>query len=73
MNKIKLEITSEGWETTVIINGKEFKEKHIATVFGSEGAEGDFESEEDIPEEVYDALNCFFPFECMQALQNVES
>lgn len=34
MNKIKLEITSEGWETTVIINGKEFKEKHIATVFG---------------------------------------
>lgn len=73
MNKIKLEITSEGWETTVIINGKEFKEKHISTVFGSEGSEGDFESEEDIPEEVYDALNSFFPFECMQALQNVES
>ena len=73
MNKIKLEITSEGWETTVIINDKEFKEKHIATVFGSEIAEGDFESEEDIPEEVYDALNSFFPFECMQALQNVES
>lgn len=73
MNKIKLEITSEGWETTVIINGKEFKEKHIATVFGSKRAERDFESEEDIPEEVYDALNSFFPFACMQALQNVES
>lgn len=73
MNKIKLEITSEGWETTVIINGKEFKEKHIATVFGSERAEGDFKSEENIPEEVYDALNSFFPFVCMQALQNVES
>lgn len=73
MNKIKLEITSEGWEAIVTINDKEFKEKHIATVFGSEGVEGDFESEDDIPEEVYDALNSFFPFECMQALQNVES
>ncbi|PWM24151.1 MAG: hypothetical protein DBX48_08710 [Limosilactobacillus fermentum] len=73
MNKIKIEITPNGWETTVIINGKEFKEKHIATAFGSEGVEGDFESEDDIPEEVYDALNSFFPFECMGALQNVES
>ncbi len=72
MNKIKLEITSEGWETTVIINDKEFKEKHIATVFGSEGAEGDFESEDDIPEEIYDALNSSFPFECMQALYSIE-
>lgn len=72
MNKIKLEITSEGWETTVIINDKEFKEKHIATVFGSEGAEGNFESEDDIPEEIYDALNSSFPFECMQALYSIE-
>lgn len=73
MNKIVIEVTSKGWESTVTINDKEFKEKHIATVFGSEGVEGDFESEEDIPEEVYDALNSFFPYECMQALQEVES
>ncbi len=25
MNKIALEITSEGWEITVIIDGKEYK------------------------------------------------
>ena len=72
MNKIALEITSEGWEITVIIDGKEYKEKHVATAFGSESVEGNFESEDDIPEEVYDALNSTFPFECMQALYSIE-
>lgn len=36
MNKIKIEITPNGWESTVIIDGKEYKEKHVATAFGSE-------------------------------------
>lgn len=73
MNKIVIEVTPKGWESTVTINGKEFKEKHIATATGAKSVEGDFESEDDIPDEVYDALNSSFPFECMQALQEVES
>lgn len=72
MNKIVIEVTSDGWETTVTINGKEYKEKHVATAFGSESVEGNFESEDDIPEEIYDALNSSFPFECMQALYVIE-
>ena len=72
MNKIALEITSEGWEITVIIDGKEYKEKCVATATGAKSIEGDFESEDDIPEEVYDALNSTFPFECMQALYSIE-
>lgn len=72
MNKIKIEITPDGWESTVIIDGKEYKEKHVATAFGSESIEGNFESEDGIPEEVYDALNSSFPFECMQALYSIE-
>ena len=72
MNKIALEITSEGWEITVIIDGKEYKEKYVATATGAKSIEGDFESEDDIPEEVYDALNSNFPFECMQALYSIE-
>lgn len=51
MNKIVIEVTSNGWETTATINGKEYKEKHVATAFGSESVEGNFESEDDIPEE----------------------
>ena len=66
MNKIKIEITPNGWESTVIIDGKEYKEKHVATAFGSESIE------DDIPEEVYDALNSSFPFECMRALYSIE-
>ena len=72
MNKIVIEVTSDGWETTVTINGKEYKEKHVATAFGSESVEGNFEGEDDIPEEIYDALNSSFPFECMQALYAIE-
>ena len=72
MNKIALEITSEGWEITVIIDGKEYKEKYVATSTGAKSIEGDFESEDDIPEEVYDALNSTFSFECMQALYSIE-
>ena len=72
MNKIKIEITPNGWESTVIIDGKEYKDKHVATAFGSESIEGNFESEDDIPEEVYDALNSSFPFECMRALYSIE-
>ena len=29
MNKIVIEVTSNGWETAVTINGKEYKEKMI--------------------------------------------
>lgn len=72
-NKITIEITSKGWTTTANLNGKTFVEKHVATSTGAEGIEGDFESEDDIPEEVYDALNSFFQFDCMLALQVVES
>lgn len=73
MNKISIEITPEDWNTTVIINGKEYKEKHVATTYGFTSVEGNFENEDGIPYEVYDALNSYFPFECMQVLQEVES
>lgn len=72
MNKIAIEITPKGWEITVTINGKEYKETHVVTATGAKGVEGDFESEDNIPGEVCDALNSFFPLECMQALQDIE-
>lgn len=72
MNKIVIEVTSDGWETTATINGKTYKEKHVATVFGAESIKDNFESEDGIPEEVYDALNSTFPFDCMQALYSIE-
>lgn len=51
---------------------RSIKKKHVATAFGSESVEGNFESEDDIPKEIYDALNSSFPFECMQALYSIE-
>ncbi|MFV0587090.1 hypothetical protein [Bacteroides reticulotermitis] len=71
MNKIVIEVTSNGWEISVTINGREYKENHIATEYG-DFIGGNFEEEEDIPEEVFDALNSSFPFECMQALSSIK-
>ncbi|MCU6767361.1 hypothetical protein OCV73_00090 [Barnesiella propionica] len=71
INKIIIEVTPKGWESTVTINGKEFKERHIATSTGAKSVEGDFENEDNIPDEVYDVLNTSFPFECMEALQKI--
>lgn len=72
-DKITIEITSEGWTITVNLTGRTFVSKHVATPFGAQGIEGDFEHEHHMPDNVYDALNSSFPFECMQALQIVES
>lgn len=70
--KITIEITKEGWTTTVNLKGKTFVEKSIATPTGAEGIEGNFEKEDEMPEEVYDALESFFMFDCMSALQSIE-
>lgn len=71
-NKISIEITKDGWTTTVNLAGRTFVEKHIATPTGAQGVEGDFEKDDDIPEEIYEALNSFFQFDCMSALQGIE-
>lgn len=69
MNKIAIEITPEGWRTSITINGKEFEQKYVVTATGARCIDGDFENEDDIPDEIYNALNSSFPFECMQALK----
>lgn len=71
-NKVIIEITSEGWETVVELKGKKFKEKHKKSEHGAQGIEGNFEDEEHIPEVLYDALNGFFQFDVMTALNEID-
>lgn len=72
MNKVTLEITSKEYIVKVNLNGEEFIEKHIKTNHGATGIEGDFESESKIPDNLYDALNNFFAFDVMNALNELE-
>lgn len=68
MKKVTLEITPKGWTTTVQIGNKIMVEKHKKTSTGACGTEGNFEDEKDIPDELYRALDDFFPFDVMTAL-----
>lgn len=76
MNKINIEITADGWRVDVSLNGKTYTERHVSDDFGTaQCEEGDFESEEAIPENLYlyEALNDNFCFNCQQALLEIEN
>lgn len=74
MKKITLEITDQGWTTTVQVDNKTFIEKYVSTHNGvsAKSIEGNMEIEEGLPEGIYDALDNFFPLDCMQSLQELK-
>lgn len=71
-NKITIEITAEGWKTDVMINGKTYTEWHAGECGLATCIEGNFEKDTEIPDNIYDALNSFFYFDCQQALVEFE-
>lgn len=74
MKKITLEITDQGWTTTVQVDNKTFIEKYVSTHNGvsAKSIEGNMEIEEGLPEGIYDVLDNFFPLNCMQSLQELK-
>lgn len=74
MNKVNIEITSEGWRTTVTLNGEEYVEEHKRTSSGAKQvSEFAFEDYDEITDNLYDALNSFFEFDVMRALQKYDN
>lgn len=71
MDKVIIEVTKEGWSTTVKLARKVFVEKHKATSTGSKAVEGNFEKEEEIGEELCDALSGFTQYNIMAALRHI--
>lgn len=51
-NKINIEITQDGWTTDILFNGKKYRERHERIPTGSKCVEGDFESEEELPDDI---------------------
>jgi hypothetical protein len=68
MKKVIIEITKDGWTTILEKDGKKFTERHVKTMHGSKSIEGDFEAEDDIDDELYDALTSFANHDIMSAL-----
>jgi hypothetical protein len=71
MNKVTLEITSEGWKTRIHVNGKTYKDDAVMHHKGRATHFNDIE-EYPISGELYDALNSFFAFDVAQALISYE-
>jgi hypothetical protein len=69
MKKVTIEITAEGWKTTVELDGKTYVENHVLTNSGSKG-DSVFEEEPKISEELYDALQSSGAFDISVALNN---
>ena len=67
--KVTIEVTEDGWETKIELNGKTYIEKHKRANFGSESYEGDFEAESSLSDELYDALSSFPQYDIMEALR----
>lgn len=65
---VTVEITPEGWTTTVQIGNKIMVEKNNKTSYGAARTEGNFEYEKDIPRGLYHALESLFSFDVMNAL-----
>ena len=71
-NKINIEITQDGWTTDILFNGTKYRERHERIPTGSKCVEGDFESEEELPDDTIGAVGGFFCFDCMIALRRNE-
>ncbi|MCY1720191.1 hypothetical protein OU798_07545 [Prolixibacteraceae bacterium Z1-6] len=56
MNKVTIEITKEGWQTTVEIDGAKVIEKHVKTDWGASQETENFESSEFIDDELLNTL-----------------
>lgn len=73
MNKVIVEITPYENTTRVFINGKEFYSKDRITETGARQVEGvDFGEILEIPDNLFDALNSFFAYDVMEALNDIE-
>jgi len=68
--KVTIEVTENGWSTTVEINGKTHVEKHIRTSYGSKCVLGDFEMNDELSDELYGSLTDFINMDIMSALKS---
>jgi hypothetical protein len=69
--KVTIEITEDGWQTTLELNGKTYTEKHKRNSTGAESVKGNLSEESDLTEEIIDAVTGGFKeYEIMRALYN---
>jgi hypothetical protein len=67
--EVNIKITPDGWECEVKLGTRTFKEVHVSTSLGSKCTEGEFETDHEIQEQLYEALSGMTFYEIMQGLK----
>lgn len=73
MKKVTIEISPNGWITTVTGENVEIKRQYIKTSTGARCVDGSFEDDPLIPDELCEALDDGQPFDIMLALKKINS
>lgn len=68
MNKVTIEVTPNGWTTTLELNGKKFVEQWTADSNGAGTTTPSLESQVDIPDELLEAIDDNHPYDLMRNL-----
>ena len=72
MKKVTIEITDTGWKTTIVLGDKTIIDENELTVYGSRGLNEPLEFNDDVPDELYEALVKLECYDVARSLEEIE-
>jgi hypothetical protein len=71
MKKVTIEITDKGWKTTIVLGDKTIIDENELTVYGAQGLNESLEFNDDVPDELYEALVGLECYDIARALKEI--
>ena len=72
MKKVTIEITDTGWKTTIVLGDKTIIDKNELTAYGAQGLNESLEFNDDVPDELYEALVRLECYDVGRSLEEIE-
>lgn len=72
MKKVTIEITDTGWKTTIVLGDKTIIDENELTAYGAQGLNESLEFNDDVPDELYEALVRLEYYDVARSLEEIE-
>jgi hypothetical protein len=72
MKKVTIEITDTGWKTTIVLGDKTIIDENKLTAYGAQGLNESLEFNDDVPDELYEALVKLECYDVARSLEEIE-
>lgn len=72
MKKVTIEITDTGWKTTIVLGDKTIIDENELTAYGVQGLNESLEFNDDVPDELYEALVKLECYDVARSLEEIE-